>query len=98
MRDTEQLIWETNATLVAFVDTELDAALLFGSIALSTGGDSAKRLRTTKQARSAYEAATRFLARARIRPREAQRFEANLIQIQNLLNRLENENRPHQPA
>ena len=76
-----------NATGAQFVLTELDLAITFCEVALTTS-DSYRVGRNAENAQRALNAASRFQHRVRLRPDEQQQVTEKTSHLQSLLHRL----------
>lgn len=85
MRDAKEIQRQTHATRLQFINTELDLALTFASIAVDGGLDADKRTRNHSQAQVAYETATRLLAGADLSAAERAEVELKLRRIRTTL-------------
>ncbi len=72
---------------VSFLRTELDTGLAFSRLALRTS-DSRKAIRTTAQARLAYDTASHFLNRVALTPAESKELAAKFVKLRVALAKL----------
>ncbi len=91
MNSTQDILNATNHSLVAFIKTELNTALVFASIAAGAGLDSYKRLRSVSNARVAYEGALHFLRFVQMTPAEAQQVVAKVEEVKAVLAQFESD-------
>lgn len=89
MRDVKEMRRQTNANRVQFVNIELELALTFLSIAVNARLDAQKKAWNQRQARLAYETATRFLAGAALSHAENSEVESKLQQIKTALEKID---------
>ena len=86
-RSREQLEHDYEVAKFHFITTELDVALTFCEMAISTT-DESKAERTAKYARQAYESAARFIPGAHLTLRMHEKIDERLTRLEPLLRRL----------
>ena len=84
MRDVQELRREANASRVQFINTELDLALTFASVA-AAGLDEEKTALNWHYARKAYKNATSLLAGKDLSPTEHANVETKMRRIKTAL-------------
>ncbi len=85
MQDPEEIRGQFNATRLQFINTELDLADTFLSVAKSARLDTEKSERTLGYARTAYETVTHLLRDAELSPVERSKVESRLGRLKSAL-------------